>query len=73
MDNKLVIETVGLLLLFAAFPVTSLGASRGNAVVWVLGLVCLVAGGLLPIATRYMDHTADKPTDMGMEFDERTS
>jgi hypothetical protein len=28
-------------------------------------------GGLLPIVTRFMDHSADKPTDMGMEFDER--
>jgi hypothetical protein len=71
--DKLVTETIGLLLLFAAFPVTSLGTSRGSTVVWLLGLVCLVLGGLLPIVTRFMDHSADKPTDMGMEFDERAS
>jgi hypothetical protein len=71
--DKLVIEGVALLLLFAAFPLTSWGATGGSAFVWVLGLLSLVAGGSLPIVTRYMDHSADKPTDMGMEFDERTS
>jgi nitrate reductase NapE component len=71
--DKLVTETVALLLLFAAFPLVSVGATGGAAVVWWLGLLCLIAGGLLPIATRYMDHTQDKPTDVGMEFDERTS
>jgi hypothetical protein len=71
--DKLATETIGLLLLFAAFPLTSLGATGGNTVVWALGLLCLTAGGLLPIVTRFMDHRADKPTDMGMEFDERTS
>jgi hypothetical protein len=71
--DKLVTEGIALLLLFAAFPLTSLGATGGSTLVWVLGLLCLIAGGLLPIVTRFMDHSADKPTDMGMEFDERTS
>jgi hypothetical protein len=71
--DKLVTETVALLLLFAAFPLVSVGATGGVAVVWWLGLLCLIAGGVLPIVTRYMDHTQDKPTDVGMEFDERTS
>ena len=71
--DKLATEGVALLLLFAAFPLTSWGTTGGNTFVWVLGLLSLVAGGLLPIVTRYMDHSADKPTDMGMEFDERTS
>jgi hypothetical protein len=52
---------------------TSLGASAGNTVVWVLGLLSLIAGSALPIVTRFMDHSTDKPTDVGMEFDERTS
>ncbi|HEX5958068.1 MAG TPA: EmrB/QacA subfamily drug resistance transporter [Hyphomicrobiaceae bacterium] len=73
MDNKLVTEGIALLLLFAAFPLTSLGTSGGSTFVWVLGLLSLVAGSALPIVTRFMDHRADKPTDMGMEFDERTS
>ena len=71
--DKLVTETVALLLMFSAFPLVSVGATGGFAVVWWLGLLCLVAGGLLPVATRYMDHSRDKPTDIGMEFDERTS
>ena len=71
--DKLGIESVALLLMFAAFPLTSLGATGGSAPVWWLGFLSLVAGGLLPIVTRFMDHTQDKPTDMGMEFDERTS
>jgi hypothetical protein len=71
--DKLVIESVALLLMFAAFPLTSLGATGGSAFVWWLGLLCLIAGGLLPIVTRFMDHSQDKPTDVGMEFDERTS
>jgi len=71
--DKLVTETVALLLLFAAFPLVSVGATGGSAVVWWLGLLCLIAGGLLPVVTRFMDHSKDKPTDIGMEFDERTS
>lgn len=71
--DKLVTETVALLLMFAAFPLVSVGATGDSAVVWWLGLLCLIAGGLLPVVTRYMDHTQDKPTDVGMEFDERTS
>ena len=71
--DKLVTEAVALLLLFAAFPLVSVGATGGSAVLWWLGLLCLIAGGLLPVVTRFMDHTKDKPTDVGMEFDERTS
>lgn len=73
MDKKLKAETWALLLLFAAFPVTSWGATRGITLIWVLGLASLVAGGLLPIITRYMDHSTDKIRDVGMEFDDRTS
>jgi hypothetical protein len=34
--DKLVTETIGLLLLFAAFPLTGLGATGGRTFVWVL-------------------------------------
>jgi hypothetical protein len=71
--DKLIVESVALLLLCAAFPLISLGATGGHAPVWWIGLLSLVVGGLLPIATRYLDHSKDKPTDVGMEFDERTS
>jgi hypothetical protein len=73
MDKKLKAETLALLLLFAAFPITSWGTSAGNDLVWWIGLICLIAGGLLPIITRYMDHSADTVRDAGMEFDDRAS
>jgi 4-hydroxybenzoate polyprenyltransferase len=71
--DKLTAEIIALLLLFAAFPLTSFGATGGYTLVWCLGLACLVIGGLLPIITRFMDHSGDKIRDAGMEFDERTS
>ena len=42
-------------------------------IVWWLGLLCLLVGGLLPIITRYMDHLTDTIRGIGFEFDERTS
>jgi hypothetical protein len=73
MDRKLISESVALLLLFAAFPIISFGATGGNDLVWWIGLFCLVLGGVLPVVTRFMDHSRDTIRDIGMEFDERTS
>ena len=73
MDKKLQAETWALLLLFAAFPIISWGTTGGNYLVWWIGFVSLVAGGLLPVMTRYMDHSRDTVRDVGMEFDDRTS
>lgn len=73
MDKKLKAETLALLLLFAAFPIISWGATHGSRLIWMLGLLSLVTGGLLPIITRFMDHSADTIRDAGFEFDERTS
>lgn len=73
MDKKLKAETLALLLLFAAFPIVSLGTTGGNALVWWIGLLSLVVGGVLPVWTRYMDHSADTIRDVGIEFDDRTS
>lgn len=73
MDKKLKAEILALLLLFAAFPITSWGTTVGTNPVWWIGLICLVGGGLVPILTRYMDHSGDKIRDIGMEFDERAS
>jgi len=72
-DKKLKSECLALVLLFAAFPIISFGATGGNNVVWWIGLVSLVVGGLLPVWTRYMDHSGDTIRDVGMEFDDRTS
>jgi hypothetical protein len=73
MDIKLKAESLALLLLFSAFPITSWGATHGNRLIWGLGLLSLVIGGLLPIITRYMDHSTDTIRDTGMEYDDRTS
>ena len=73
MDRKLQAETLSLILLCAAFPIISLGAMAGNPWVWGIGLATLVAGGLLPIITRYMDHSGDRVRDAGMEYDDRPS
>jgi hypothetical protein len=73
LDRKLRSECLALLLLFAAFPLISLGATGGTGLVWWLGLGSLVLGGLLPVWTRYMDHSRDTIRDVGLEFDDRTS
>ena len=73
MDKKLKAETLALLLLFAAFPITSWGTMAGNQLVWWIGLISLVAGGVLPIITRYMDHSTDTIRDAGPEYDDRVS
>ena len=73
MDRKLAIETVAMVLVLAAFPIISIGATNGIAALWVLGFVVFVLGSALPIWTRFMNHTADAPRDVGMEFDDRVS
>ncbi|MDH2414750.1 hypothetical protein [Nocardioides sp. CER19] len=73
MDKKLIIETTSFALLILAFPVISLGTDHDSTAVWILGLVAVVVAGVLPIWTRFMDHSTDQPTDMGMEYDDRTS
>jgi hypothetical protein len=73
MDKKLKAETLALVLLLVAFPITSWGTTAGNYLVWWIGFISLVVGGLVPVGTRYMDHSGDKIRDVGMEFDDRTS
>jgi hypothetical protein len=71
--DKLVAETLALILMFAAFPLTSAGSVGGNMVLLSLGLLCVIAGGALPIITRFMDHSKDTVRDAGVEFDDRAS
>ena len=73
MDNKLKMETLSLVLLLVAFPVISFGSTRGSSVLWWIGLLIFVGGSVLPIWTRFMDHSKDAPRDAGIEFDDRTS
>ncbi|WP_051432786.1 hypothetical protein [Promicromonospora kroppenstedtii] len=73
MDKKLTTETLAMVLFFVACLVISLGATQGLAAVWWIGFAAFVVAGLLPVWTRYMDHTKDAPRDAGMEFDDRVS
>ena len=73
MDKKLKAEILALVLLLVAFPITSWGTTAANYLVWWIGFISLVVGGLVPVMTRYMDHSGDTIRDVGMEFDDRTS
>jgi hypothetical protein len=72
-DKKLKAECLALVLLFVAFPIISLGTTGGSSLVWWAGLMSLVLGGVLPVLTRYMDHSGDTIRDAGIEYDDRTS
>ncbi|WP_353189779.1 EmrB/QacA subfamily drug resistance transporter [Pandoraea pnomenusa] len=71
--DKLVAETLALILMFVAFPVVSHGSTGNNGFLVTIGLLCVIAAGALPIITRFMDHSKDKVRDAGMEFDDRAS
>lgn len=73
MNRKLSLETLSLVLLLIAFPIISTGATHSITWLWWVGLVAIVVAGLLPIWTRFMDHSTDKPRDIGMDLDERVS
>jgi hypothetical protein len=72
MDKKLMSELLALILLLIAFPIISFGATQGNSPLWWTGFAAVVVGGVLPVLTRYMDHSGDEVRDMGVEFDDRT-
>jgi hypothetical protein len=72
-NRKLKFETFAFVLLLVAFPVISAGTTHDSRPLWWTGLLAFVLGGVLPVWTRYMDHSTDKPRDVGMEFDDRTS
>ncbi|RQH09989.1 EmrB/QacA subfamily drug resistance transporter [Paraburkholderia dinghuensis] len=71
--DKIVSETLALILMFVAFPLTSKGATDDNILLLSIGFLCVIAGGVLPIITRFMDHSNDKVRDAGVEFDDRAS
>lgn len=72
-DSKLKAESLALIMLLVAFPLISIGATHGNGALWWIGFGCFLVGGVLPVWTRYLDHSTDQPRDVGMEFDDRTS
>lgn len=71
--NILAVQSVSLVLLIASFVLISLGTTRGNTLLWVIGLGALVLGGLLPVVTRFTNRPEEEPRDAGMENDDRPS
>jgi hypothetical protein len=72
-DKKHKVDCLAMLLLLAAFPITSFGTTGDNRLMWWVGLLSLLAGGVLPVMTRFMDHSTDTIRDTGMEYDDRPS
>jgi hypothetical protein len=52
--NRLAYLSLSLILLVAAFPLVSIGLSRGPAALWWLGLLALGCGGLIPPLQRIL-------------------
>jgi hypothetical protein len=73
--SRLAIQGIALVLLIAALPLISLGTTGGGDLALGLGLLALVIGGLLPVATRFVrpSKPPEQARDCGMEFDSRTS
>ncbi len=69
----LVALSLSMLLLLVAFPLISFGTTQGPPLLWWLGLLALVVGGLIPPAARFLAAGQQKPrtTRAGMADDER--
>ena len=52
--NQTTIQGLVLIVLLLPLPLISTGATANAAVLWVLGLVLLCVGGLVPAALRYV-------------------
>lgn len=51
--STIAVQTLAFILLLIVLPLTSLGTTHDQPVLWWLGLGVLLVGGLLPPATRY--------------------
>lgn len=51
--STLAVQILALVLLLAVLPLTSIGTTNNQPVLWWLGLGALLVGGLLPPATRF--------------------
>lgn len=64
--------SLSLILLLVAFPLISIGTTQGPPFLWWLGLLTLVAGGLIPPARRFLATQPNpEPTKAGLSEDER--
>lgn len=51
--DPLRLDTLAFLLLLASLPLVSYGATRGMDALWMLGLVLLAVGTLIPLVTEF--------------------
>lgn len=54
LKNRLAYLSVSLILLVVAFPLISIGTTRGPDALWWMGLAALVCGGLIPPVQRLL-------------------
>lgn len=54
LKNRLAYLSISLVLLLVAFPLISIGATRGPAALWWAGLLALGCGGLIPPLQRLL-------------------
>ena len=74
MDNETKILSVALLLMLAAFPLTSIGTENDLTAVWVAGLVALAIGAAAAPVMRFVsvdDAGGGGPTDSDDDPDDR--
>lgn len=65
MDNETKILSIALLLMLAAFPLTSIGTENDLTAVWVAGLVVLAIGAAAPPVLRYVTVGSDGGDESG--------
>jgi hypothetical protein len=73
--SSLAVLSLSMALLLAAFPLISIGTTRGSTPLWGLGLIALAAGGLIPPVGRFLAAREPEPppTGAGMCDDCRVS
>jgi hypothetical protein len=73
--SRLAALSLSMLLFLVAFPLISLGTTRGLPIWWWLGLSAFVGGGLIPPARRFLTSPAPEPppSRAGMRDDCRVS
>jgi hypothetical protein len=52
-DTDTKVLTAALVLMLVAFPLTAIGSEQEITALWVVGLVVLAVGALIPPITRY--------------------
>ena len=67
--------SLSMVLMLAAYPLISFGTTQGPSLLWWLGLLALVLGGVIPPAERFLapPEPGPLPNRTGMADDKRIS